>query len=151
MGILCLIYIWCASYCSSSPVASYGDPLDSELVVSVNGDDLKQQEEESRRRIELEEEERKLEETLEYQRQIEKEAKQKQLAEQSKKSTQTHPDKMAEKVQDVNLEPCANDQDMHEPLKPYVQVSVFTLCPTCLCLPLHSIIGIICMRGIPSC
>nr|XP_011464559.1 PREDICTED: uncharacterized protein LOC101311291 isoform X2 [Fragaria vesca subsp. vesca] len=105
----------------SCPVASYGDPLDSELVVSVNGDDLKQQDEESRRRIELEEEERKLEETLEYQRQIEKEAKQKQLAEQNKKSTQTHPDKVAEKLQDVNLEPCANDQDMHEPLKPYVQ------------------------------
>ncbi|XP_004303939.1 PREDICTED: uncharacterized protein LOC101305088 [Fragaria vesca subsp. vesca] len=37
----------------SSLVASHGDPLDSELVVSINGDDLKQQEEESRRRIEL--------------------------------------------------------------------------------------------------
>ncbi|KAM5570640.1 hypothetical protein ABKV19_011338 [Rosa sericea] len=105
----------------SSPVASYGDPPDSEIVVSVNGDDLKQQEEESRRRIELEEEERKLEETLEYQRQIEKEAKQKHLAEQSKKSTLPHPEKVAEKLHDVNLEPCANDQDMHEPLKPYVQ------------------------------
>lgn len=105
---------------------------------------MKQQEEESRRRIELEEEERKLEETLEYQRQIEKEAKQKHLAEQSKKSTLPHPEKVAEKLHDVNLEPYANDQDMHEPLKPYVQVSVVTLCPTCFCLLVliyHSIIG----------
>lgn len=93
---------------------------------------MKQQEEESRRRIELEAEERKLEETLEYQRQIEKEAKQKHLAEQSMKSTQTHPEK--ERLHDVNLEPCASDQDAHEPFKPCVQVSVVMLCPSCLCL-----------------
>ncbi|KAL6204717.1 hypothetical protein ACLB2K_021984 [Fragaria x ananassa] len=62
------------------------------------------------------------EETLKYQGQIEKEAKQKQFAGQSRNSTQTHMDKVVEKLQDVNLEPCANDQDMHEPLKPYVQV-----------------------------
>lgn len=95
---------------------------------------MKQQEEESRRRIELEAEERKLEETLEYQRQIEKEAKQKHLAEQSKKSTQTHPEKVVERLHDVNLEPCASDQDAHEPFKPCVQVSVVMLCPSCLYL-----------------
>lgn len=52
-------------------------------------DYLKQQEEELRRKIELEAEERKLEETLEYQRRIEEEAKQKHLAEQFKNSTET--------------------------------------------------------------
>ncbi|XP_050376069.1 uncharacterized protein LOC126793558 isoform X2 [Argentina anserina] len=113
----------------SSPVASYGDHPDSEIVVSVNGDDVKQHEEESRRRIELEEEERKLEETLEYQRQIENKAKQKHLAEQSKKSTQTQPEKVAEKLQVVNLEPFPNDQDMHEPLTPYVQLGLKTGSP----------------------
>ncbi|BFG32689.1 hypothetical protein CerSpe_189630 [Prunus speciosa] len=100
----------------SFPVASDGDLLDSEIIVSVNGDDLKQLEEESKRRIELEAEERKLEETLEYQRQIEKEAKQKHLAEQNKKSTQMHAEKVAEGTHDVKLEPCANE-DVHERFK----------------------------------
>ena len=66
--------------CSSLAVASDGDHLDSE-VVSLNSDDLKQQEEDFRRKIELEAEERKLEETLEYQKLIENEAKQKHLIE----------------------------------------------------------------------
>ncbi|PQQ08494.1 uncharacterized protein Pyn_19297 [Prunus yedoensis var. nudiflora] len=100
----------------SFPVASDGDLLDSEIIVSVNGDDLTQLEEESKRRIELEAEERKLEETLEYQRQIEKEAKQKHLAEQNKKSTQMHAEKVAEGTHDVKLEPCANE-DVHERFK----------------------------------
>lgn len=52
---------------------------------------MKQQQEEFRRKIELEAEERKLEETLEYQRRIEEEAKQKLLAEQFKNSTGTSP------------------------------------------------------------
>ncbi|KAK4394563.1 hypothetical protein Sango_1610600 [Sesamum angolense] len=52
-------------------------------------DALRLQEEEYKRRIELEAEERKLEETLEYQRRIENEAKQKHLAEQHKKFLKT--------------------------------------------------------------
>ncbi|KAI8019795.1 hypothetical protein LOK49_LG04G01974 [Camellia lanceoleosa] len=90
----------------SFPVASDVDYPDSEIVLSVSGDALKQQEEEIRRRIELEAEERKLEETLEYQRRIEEEAKQKHLAEQNKKTTTTIPDKHSD-----------DDQDRHEQLK----------------------------------
>ncbi|XP_077212791.1 uncharacterized protein LOC143858661 isoform X2 [Tasmannia lanceolata] len=58
---------------------------DSEIVITGNGDELEEQEEEFRRKIELEAEERKLEETLEYQRRIEHEAKQKHLAEQNRR------------------------------------------------------------------
>ncbi|CAL5327163.1 unnamed protein product [Camellia sinensis] len=90
----------------SFPVASDVDYPDSEIVLSVSGDALKQQEEEIRRRIELEAEERKLEETLEYQRRIEEEAKQKHLAEQNKKPTTTIPDKHSD-----------DDQDRHAQLK----------------------------------
>ncbi|GLT46395.1 hypothetical protein SLA2020_201490 [Shorea laevis] len=92
-----------AAELASFSVASVGDLHDSE-VVSVNGDDLKLQEEEFRRKIELEEEERKLEETLEYQRRIENEAKQKHLAEQHKKSSQTFLDNVADKLDDFYLE-----------------------------------------------
>ncbi|ONK59699.1 uncharacterized protein A4U43_C08F9430 [Asparagus officinalis] len=56
---------------------------------SSTEDFLKQQEEEFRRKVELEAEERKLEETLEYQRRIEEEAKQKHLAEQFKNASGT--------------------------------------------------------------
>ncbi|KAI3454607.1 hypothetical protein Pfo_011270 [Paulownia fortunei] len=56
-------------------------------------DALRLQEEEYKRRIELEAEERKLEETLEYQRHIENEAKQKHLAEQHKKISKTTSEK----------------------------------------------------------
>lgn len=81
----------------------------------MNGDDLKQQEEEFRRKIELEAEERKLEETLEYQRRIENEAKMKHLAEQQyKKSNRTFPEKVAGGQHDSNLE-CDSDA-VHEPL-----------------------------------
>ncbi|KAF2316004.1 hypothetical protein GH714_040799 [Hevea brasiliensis] len=98
---------------TSFPVASDGDP-DSEIPFSVSGEDLKQQEEECRRKIELEAEERKLEETLEYQRRIENEAKLKHLAEQQhKKSNQTFPEKVAG-LPDNYLE-CGAD-DAHEPL-----------------------------------
>ncbi|XP_028092844.1 uncharacterized protein LOC114293027 isoform X1 [Camellia sinensis] len=89
----------------SFPVASDVDNPDSEII-STSGDALKQEDEEFRRRIELEAEERKLEETLEYQRRIEDEAKQKHLAEQHKKTTRTIP----EKHDDV-------DQYVHEQLK----------------------------------
>ncbi|XP_077210144.1 uncharacterized protein LOC143845642 [Tasmannia lanceolata] len=66
-------------------VAADDNQGDSEIVVTGNGHELNEQEEEFRRKIELEAEERKLEETLEYQRRIENEAKQKQLAEQYKR------------------------------------------------------------------
>ncbi|XP_052176364.1 uncharacterized protein LOC127790750 isoform X4 [Diospyros lotus] len=94
---------------SSSPVASNVDDAGSKIVESVSVDTLKQQEEEHRRRIELEAEERKLEETLEYQRRIEDEAKQKHLAEQ-KKTTGTIPHKHSN-----------SDQNIHEQLKDYKQ------------------------------
>ncbi|XVF12010.1 hypothetical protein REPUB_Repub08aG0077800 [Reevesia pubescens] len=87
----------------SLAVASDGDHLDSE-VVSVNSDDLKQQQEEFRQKIELEAEERKLEETLEYQRRIENEAKQKHLAEQNKKTNQVYAEKTADGLHDAYLE-----------------------------------------------
>lgn len=58
----------------------------SEIVDPAN-DALLLQEEEYKRKIELEAEERKLEETLEYQRRIENEAKQKHLAEQQRKNS----------------------------------------------------------------
>ncbi|XAR50103.1 Ubiquitinyl hydrolase 1 [Bertholletia excelsa] len=72
-----------------------GGHSDSEAVVPLTGNSLKQEEEEFRRRIELEAEERKLEETLENQRRIEDEAKQKHLAEQHKKTIKTLPDSEA--------------------------------------------------------
>ena len=56
------------------------DDLDCKL--STSDDYFNEQEEELRRRVQLEAEERKLEETLEYQRRIEEETKQKHLAEQ---------------------------------------------------------------------
>ncbi|KAL5722530.1 hypothetical protein ACHQM5_006043 [Ranunculus cassubicifolius] len=66
------------------------DPDQGSEIVSIgSGQDIRQEEEEYRRKIELEEEARKLEETLEYQRRIEKEAKLKHLAEQQKKASAT--------------------------------------------------------------
>ncbi|XP_022738696.1 uncharacterized protein LOC111291303 isoform X2 [Durio zibethinus] len=96
----------------SLAVASDGDHLDSEAV-SVNGDDLKR-DEEFRRKIELEAEERKLEETLEYQRRIENEAKQKHLAEQNKKTYQAFAEKAADGLHDAYLE--GSDLDIQEHL-----------------------------------
>ncbi|GFZ03655.1 ubiquitin carboxyl-terminal hydrolase-related protein [Actinidia rufa] len=95
----------------SSPVASNGDHPDSEIAVSVYGDASKLEEEEIRRKIELEAEERKLEETLEYQRRIEDEAKQKYLAEQHKKAKRTIPEKYSDDDQDVykQLKHCKQD------------------------------------------
>ncbi|PPS08609.1 hypothetical protein GOBAR_AA12046 [Gossypium barbadense] len=99
----------------SLAVASDGDHLDSE-VVSVNSDDLKQQEEELRRKIELEAEERKLEETLEYQRRIENEAKQKHLAKQNKKTNQAYAKNAPDSLRDAYLE--VGDLDIQEHLAP---------------------------------
>ncbi|TYI90186.1 hypothetical protein E1A91_D03G103500v1 [Gossypium mustelinum] len=97
----------------SLAVASDGDHLGSE-VVSVNSDDLKQQEEELRRKIELEAEERKLEETLEYQRRIENVAKQKHLAEQNKKTNQAYAKNARDGLHDAYLE--VGDLDIKEHL-----------------------------------
>ncbi|OWM65342.1 hypothetical protein CDL15_Pgr008932 [Punica granatum] len=84
----------------SFTVSSDGDHPDSEILTFMNPDELKEQEEELRRRMELEAEERKLEETLEYQRRIENEAKQRQLAEQQKKHTQAQLEKPTEGFSD---------------------------------------------------
>jgi hypothetical protein len=88
---------------------------------------LIQRDEEFRLKFELEEEERKLEETLEYQRRIENEAKQKHLAEQHKKSTRTCTEKVAEGLNDFYLVPGVDDQDVHEQLKPCMQVKLSCL------------------------
>lgn len=66
------------------PFSTDDNQRESEIVANASGDDMKQQQEELKRKIELEAEERKLEETLEYQRRLENEAKQKHLAEQCK-------------------------------------------------------------------
>ncbi|XP_047332933.1 uncharacterized protein LOC124936475 isoform X2 [Impatiens glandulifera] len=58
---------------------------DNGFELEINNDLLKKEEEDFKRKIELEAEERKLEETLEYQRRIEDEAKQKHLAKQHMK------------------------------------------------------------------
>ncbi|XP_027125792.1 uncharacterized protein [Coffea arabica] len=79
----------------SYPVTHEGEDIHAEIVNAGNGDTLEQEEEEFRRRIELEAEERKLEETLEYQRRIENEAKQKHLAEQHKRTVGINPEKVA--------------------------------------------------------
>lgn len=112
------------SCCSSSPVASDGEHPDSEPVVSVNDDNSKHQEEELRRKIELEAEERKLEETLEYQRRIENEAKQKHLAEQRKKTTGIIPEKVVTGFSGGYLNPSADEHDAHEQLEHFKQVSI---------------------------
>ncbi|KAF3437790.1 hypothetical protein FNV43_RR20546 [Rhamnella rubrinervis] len=106
----------------SFPVAYDGDHPDSEIFGSFNDDDLTLQEEEFRRRIEIEEEERKLEETLEYQRRIENEAKQKHLAEQYRKSPCTHLEKVDDGLlNDVYLECGPVDLGVQEQSKPYLQ------------------------------
>ncbi|XP_072980496.1 uncharacterized protein [Typha angustifolia] len=71
-----------------SEILADGNNLEPGTII---GDTLSQQEEEIKRRAELEEEERKLEETLEYQRRIEEEAKQKHLAEQFKDTSASFP------------------------------------------------------------
>ncbi|XP_061957526.1 uncharacterized protein LOC133678988 isoform X4 [Populus nigra] len=98
----------------SFPVASDGGYPDSQCHLSRNGDDLRQQEEEFRWKIEIEEEERMLEESLKYQRRIENEAKQKHLAEQQyKKSHITLPEKLSGGICNICFDPAA---DSCEPL-----------------------------------
>ncbi|KAF4367605.1 hypothetical protein F8388_011244 [Cannabis sativa] len=100
-------------------VAYDADHPTSEVIVSVDGDSLKQQEEELRRRIELEAEERKLEETLEFQRRMENEAKQRHLAEQHKK--ETYHEKVEEAMHDASLKFDSVDLDASEQSKPSMQ------------------------------
>lgn len=86
-------------------ITSDGDHADTDLVALESGDNLKELEEEFRRKIELEAEERKLEETLEYQRQLENEAKQKLLAEQRRRNAVAASQDVEHYVADVPLEP----------------------------------------------
>ncbi|XP_010272205.1 PREDICTED: uncharacterized protein LOC104608045 isoform X2 [Nelumbo nucifera] len=99
-----------------SPVASDENHLGFEAV-SVSCDALKQQEEEFRRRIELEAEERKLEETLEYQRRIENEAKQKHLAEQQRKASGTTMENVAAEGMYIDSDCSAIDKNAHGQLR----------------------------------
>ncbi|KAJ7956324.1 Ubiquitin carboxyl-terminal hydrolase-related protein [Quillaja saponaria] len=104
------------------PIVPSSDQPETEITVSVNGDDLEQQEEELRLKTELEEEEKKLEETLEFQRRIENEAKQKHLTEQHKKCILTYPYRVAEDLHDAEFKPVADGPYLHEPLRPSILV-----------------------------
>ncbi|KAJ1379580.1 Ubiquitin specific protease domain [Sesbania bispinosa] len=108
----------------SYPVSPDSNYQDSEVVVSMNGDGFDQQEEEFRRKIELEEEEKKLEETLEFQRRIENEAKQKLLAELQKKSSGTYLEKAADRPQDYQLKVVSGGPDVHEHIRAPIQVQL---------------------------
>lgn len=84
----------------------------------MKGDDLDPQEEEFRRKIELEKEEKKLEETLEFQRRIENEAKQRHLAGQQKKSSGTYLEKLADRTQDYELKADVDVRGVNEHIRP---------------------------------
>lgn len=117
--------VWSIFCCSPFQVASDGDAAEVDIAVFENGDALRLQEEEFRRKIELEADERKLEETLEYQRRIENEAKQKHLAELQKKSAQTNPEKkVAVAIHDnlLGLVPDVEGADEHFKLSVVVNV-----------------------------
>ncbi|XP_019463356.1 PREDICTED: uncharacterized protein LOC109362190 isoform X1 [Lupinus angustifolius] len=102
----------------SNPVAP--NSYFQDIVVTMNGDAMEHQEEEFRRKIELEEE-KKLEETLEFQRRIENEVKQKHLAEQQKKSSGTYLKEVVDKLQDVQLEAVAHGPDVQEHFRPHTR------------------------------
>ncbi|XP_022135262.1 uncharacterized protein LOC111007268 isoform X2 [Momordica charantia] len=113
-------------------VASDGDAAEVDIAVFENGNALRLQEEEFRRKIELEADERKLEETLEYQRRIENEAKQKHLAELQKKSAQTNPEKkVAVAIHDnlLGLVPDVEGADEHFKLSVVDQLAENDLVP----------------------
>ncbi|KAL1187950.1 hypothetical protein V5N11_009264 [Cardamine amara subsp. amara] len=98
---------------SLSPVASFGDHSEAD-VVSEAVEALKEQEEEYRRPIELEKEERKLDKTLEYQRRIENEAKEKCMAEQQKKYSSSVPMNVAKAVYNVCIDNVVDDLDLKD-------------------------------------
>lgn len=117
--------VWSITCCSTFQVPSHGDVAEVDIAVSENSDALRLEEEEIRRKIELEADERKLEETLEYQRRIEKEAKQKHLAELQKKSAQTNLKKTVDPAvpeNPIGLTPSV--EGVHERFKPSVVVNV---------------------------
>lgn len=87
-------YLLLGTFCREFAASNVGKLVDFEATTT--GDHLEEEEEELKRKIELEEEERKLEETLEYQRRVEYEAKQKHLAEQIKNSSGNHPETFQE-------------------------------------------------------
>ncbi|CAG7869833.1 unnamed protein product [Brassica rapa] len=94
-------------------VASFGDPSEADVVPEAV-ESLKEQEEECRRRTELELDEIKLEETLEYQRRIENEAKEKHIAEQQKKYSSLVTTSDAEAVHDICRDGVVVDLDLRE-------------------------------------
>ncbi|KAH0922294.1 hypothetical protein HID58_022312 [Brassica napus] len=94
-------------------VASFGDPSEADVVPEAV-ESLKEQEEECRRRTELELDEIKLEETLEYQRRIENEAKEKHIAEQQKKYSSLVTTSDAEAVHDICRDGVFVDLDLRE-------------------------------------
>ncbi|KAL0678583.1 hypothetical protein Bca4012_006564 [Brassica carinata] len=94
-------------------VASFGDPSEADVVPEAV-ESSKEQEEECRRRTELELDEIKLEETLEYQRRIEDEAKGKHIAEQQKKYSSLVTTSDAEAVHDICRDGVVVDLDLRE-------------------------------------
>lgn len=114
---MCSLTLSTCAWCSPFAVLSDGDHSDNEILSSICANELKEQEE-LKRRMELEAEERKLEETLEYQRKIENEAKQRQLAEKQKKLTLTQLGKATEELSDP-----ADDDDRVKQLKLSTQAS----------------------------
>lgn len=124
-NFLFLVDVWSITCCSPCQIPSDGDAAEVDIPVIENSDALRLQEEEIRRKIELEADERKLEETLEYQRRIENEAKQKHLAELQKKSAQTNlEDKAALAVHDNLIGPAPSVEGVGEHFKPSVMVNV---------------------------
>ncbi|CAH9144076.1 unnamed protein product [Cuscuta epithymum] len=87
-----------------------GGKEEAEHATVDSDNSVSQEEEEQKRRVELEAEERKLEETLEYQRRIENEAKLKHLAEQHKKVSSTHLEIPATAMHN-NVLKCNEEQD----------------------------------------
>lgn len=109
-------------FCSLSVVASDVNHPDHETVAGTAVES--NQQEELRRKIELEAEERKLEETLDYQRRIENEAKQKHLAEQHKKSAAASSEEVAVGLPDDYFTDSASDKNVHGQINHTSQVSV---------------------------
>ncbi|XP_051136460.1 uncharacterized protein LOC127255119 [Andrographis paniculata] len=92
------------------------DGLGSGFAIPGPDDALQLQEEEYKRRIELEAEERKLEETLEYQRRIENEAKEKHLAEQHKRYSKASDYAETIIMADANLSHCNDSKHTNQQL-----------------------------------
>ncbi|XP_009588933.1 uncharacterized protein [Nicotiana tomentosiformis] len=101
-----------------------------------NGDSLDEQE--YRRRIELEAEERKLEETLEYQRRMENEAKLKHLAEQNKRTTKAVSGSVDAIMKSDIYKHSDNGQEINEQWKSSKKMNGF---PDSLEVPKHSAEG----------